>query len=72
MTNLATIISAAAFINALAISGKEAADVMCLQWRGRCNHEAVQIFISVGVRPENLILCDSEGIAVIYKGVKRG
>ena len=65
------IISAAAFINALAISGKEAADVKCVfSGAGAAAMACANLFISVGVRPENLILCDSRG--VIYKGREAG
>ena len=65
------IISAAAFINALAISGKEAADVKCVfSGAGAAAMACANLFISVGVRPENLILCDSRG--VIFKGREAG
>ena len=61
------IISAAAFINALALTGKNVEDVKCVfSGAGAAAMACANLFISVGVRPENLILCDSRG--VIYKG----
>ena len=61
------IISAAAFINALDITGKCAQDVKCVfSGAGAAAMACANLFLSVGVRKENLILCDSRG--VIYQG----
>ncbi|MEE2786803.1 MAG: NADP-dependent malic enzyme [Myxococcota bacterium] len=61
------IIAAAAFVNALEIAGKKPEDVKCVfSGAGAAAMACAALFISVGVRPENLLLCDSRG--VIYAG----
>ncbi len=61
------IIAAAAFVNALEIVGKRAEEVRCVfSGAGAAAMACANLFLSVGVRPENLILCDSRG--VIYTG----
>ena len=61
------IIAAAAFVNALEIVDKRAEDVRCVfSGAGAAAMACANLFISVGVRPEHLILCDSRG--VIYTG----
>jgi malate dehydrogenase (oxaloacetate-decarboxylating)(NADP+) len=63
------IISAAAFINALTLTGKKVDEVKCVfSGAGAAAMACANLFISVGVKPENLILCDSRG--VIYTGRK--
>lgn len=61
------IISAAAFINALTLTEKNVEEVKCVfSGAGAAAMACANLFISVGVKPENLILCDSRG--VIYTG----
>ena len=61
------IISAAAFINALTLTEKKVDEVKCVfSGAGAAAMACANLFISVGVKPENLILCDSRG--VIYTG----
>ncbi|MGB0647709.1 MAG: malic enzyme-like NAD(P)-binding protein, partial [Bradymonadia bacterium] len=65
------IISAAAFINALELTGKNVEDVKCVfSGAGAAAMACANLFISVGVKQENLILCDSRG--VIYQGRTEG
>lgn len=61
------IIAAAAFVNALDLTGRKPEDTVCVfSGAGAAAMACANLFISVGVKPENLILCDSRG--VIYKG----
>ena len=65
------IIATAAFVNALELTGRKVEDVRCVfSGAGAAAMACANLFISVGVRPENLILCDSRG--VIYKGRTNG
>ena len=65
------IIAAAAFVNALRIVGKRAEDVRCVfSGAGAAAMACANLFLSVGVRPERLILCDSRG--VIHPGRTEG
>jgi len=61
------IIAAAAFVNALELTGRNVEDAVCVfSGAGAAAMACANLFISVGVKPENLTLCDSRG--VIYKG----
>ncbi|MBV72085.1 MAG: NADP-dependent malic enzyme [Myxococcales bacterium] len=61
------IIATAAFVNALELTGRSAADVKCVfSGAGAAAMACANLFISLGVRAENLILCDSRG--PIYTG----
>ncbi|MEE2644658.1 MAG: NADP-dependent malic enzyme [Myxococcota bacterium] len=61
------IIAAAAFINALKLTGKKAEDVRCVfSGAGAAAMACAQLFLNLGVKREHLLLCDSRG--VIYKG----
>src|SRR5947208_4328291 len=65
------IISGAALLNALAISGKRIEDVRVLfNGAGASAVACAQHAIDLGVRRENIILCDSKG--VVYKGRTEG
>ncbi len=65
------IIAAAAFVNALRLVDKKIEDVRCVfSGAGAAAMACANLFISVGVRKENLILCDSRG--VIYTGRSEG
>lgn len=61
------IISAAAFLNALEVTGKKIEEVKAVfNGAGAAGIACAQIFVDLGLKKENLIMCDSRG--VIYKG----
>ena len=61
------IIAAAAFVNALELMEKKPEDVKCVfSGAGAAAMACAHLFFSLGVRRENLIMCDSRG--PIYKG----
>lgn len=61
------IVSGAALINACQIIGKKLTDIkMVINGAGAAAISCGRIFVSLGVKRENLIMCDSSG--VIYKG----
>lgn len=61
------IIASAAFINATEITGKKMADIKAVfSGAGAAAMACAKLFLKLGVRPENLIMCDSKG--VIFKG----
>jgi len=63
------IISAAGLINALEINGKKIDEVKVIfNGAGAAGISCAKLFIEMGVKKENLIMCDSGG--VIYKGRK--
>ncbi len=65
------IISAAALINAVHIVDKKLEDIrMVVNGAGASAIACTNLAISLGVRPENLIMCDTKG--VIYKGRTEG
>jgi malate dehydrogenase (oxaloacetate-decarboxylating)(NADP+) len=65
------VISAAAFINALEILGKKIENVRVVFCGGGAAAIAcANLYLVLGVRRENIIMCDSKG--VIYKGRKEG
>jgi len=65
------IISAAALINAVELIGKRLDQVRVVyNGAGAAGIACANLHIAVGVKPENVILCDSRG--VIYKGRKDG
>ncbi len=65
------VISGAAFLNALDIVGKEISKVRVVFCGGGAAAIAcANLYLSLGVRRENVIMCDSKG--VIYKGRKEG
>lgn len=65
------IIAAAGFRNALELSQKKAQDIRVIfSGAGAASIACAELFLHMGVRPENLIMCDSKG--VIYKGRKEG
>ncbi|GAB4240544.1 MAG: NADP-dependent malic enzyme [Acidobacteriota bacterium] len=65
------IISGAALLNALEIVGKDIADIrVVFNGAGASGIACAKYYIQLGVRPENLILCDSKG--VVYKGREEG
>lgn len=61
------IITGAAFINALEITGKKIEEVQAVfNGAGAAGIACAQMFIELGLSKENLIICDSKG--VIYQG----
>jgi malate dehydrogenase (oxaloacetate-decarboxylating)(NADP+) len=61
------IITAAAFLNALEVTGRDIAEVKAVfNGAGAAGIACATMFIALGLRPENLTLCDSQG--VIYEG----
>ena len=63
------IITTAALINALDISGKKISEVkVVVNGAGASAQACANLFKSSGVKSENIIMCDSKG--VIYKGRK--
>lgn len=65
------IISGAALLNALELVGKKIDEVkVVFNGAGASGIACASYYIGLGVKPENLIMCDSRG--VIYKGRKEG
>jgi malate dehydrogenase (oxaloacetate-decarboxylating)(NADP+) len=65
------IIASAGFINALEIQGKKASDVkVVFSGAGAAAMACAKLFFELGVKKENLLMCDSKG--VIYKGRQEG
>lgn len=65
------IISSAALINALELVGKKMEDIrIVVNGAGASANSCAKLAIALGVRRENLIMCDTKG--VIYKGRKEG
>lgn len=65
------IVSGAALLNACQIIGKKLPEIkLVINGAGAAAISCAKIFVSLGVKKENLIMCDSSG--VIYKGRKNG
>lgn len=65
------IISSAALINALELVGKKMEDIrIVVNGAGASANSCAKLAIALGVKRENLIMCDTKG--VIYKGRKEG
>ncbi len=65
------IVSGAALLNACAITNRKMAEVrIVVNGAGASANSCAKIFISLGVRKENIIMCDSQG--VIFKGRTKG
>ena len=57
------IITAAALVNSLELAGKKAGDVkMVVNGAGAAAIACTDLYIKVGVRPENIVMCDSKGV----------
>jgi malate dehydrogenase (oxaloacetate-decarboxylating)(NADP+) len=65
------IISAAAMLNAAALTGRQLADIrVVVNGAGAAGIACSRLYIQLGVKPEHLILCDSRG--PIYRGRTEG
>lgn len=65
------IVSGAALLNACEITGRKMQDVrIVVNGAGASANSCAKIFIALGARRENIIMCDSQG--VIYKGRTNG
>lgn len=65
------IVSGAALLNACAVTNRKMEDIrLVVNGAGASANSCARIFISLGVRRENIIMCDSQG--VIYKGRTAG
>ncbi len=65
------IISGAALLNALELTGKKADQIrMVINGAGASAIACAEHYIRLGVRRENILMCDSKG--VLYKGRKEG
>ena len=65
------IIASAAFINAVELVGKKMSDLKVVySGAGAASIACARLFFQLGVKPENLYMCDSKG--VIYKGREAG
>jgi len=65
------IITSAALLNAVHIAGKKLEKIkVVVNGAGASAHACSKLFLSLGVKKENLIMCDSKG--VIYKGRAEG
>ncbi|APJ05032.1 NADP-dependent malic enzyme [Silvanigrella aquatica] len=61
------IVSAAALLNACEITKRKISEIKCvLNGAGAAAIACAQMYLNIGVKRENLILCDSKG--VVYKG----
>lgn len=57
------IISAAGLINALKIQGKKIEDVkLVVNGAGAAAVSCTRLYIKLGIRPENVVMCDSKGV----------
>lgn len=57
------IISAAALLNAVAIQGKKIADIrLVVNGAGAAAVSCTKLYIALGVRKENIVMCDSRGV----------
>src|SRR5258708_3613132 len=69
--NLVAVITKAALINALLVTGKKANEVkVVFNGGGAAAIACAKLFVSLGVSYKNLIMCDTKG--VIYKGRVEG
>ena len=65
------IISGAGLLNAVEVTGRKMSEIkVVMNGAGAASISCAKIFKALGVRPENLIMCDSKG--VVYKGRTEG
>ena len=57
------IITSAALLNALEIAGKKPGDIrMVINGAGAAAIACAELYVKAGVRPENIVMCDSKGV----------
>ncbi len=62
------IISAAALLNALEITARKIEDIkVVVNGAGAAAISCSKLLIMLGVRPENLVMCDSKGVISVYR-----
>lgn len=62
------IITSAALVNALEISGKNIGDIrMVVNGAGAAAIACTDLYIRMGVRPENIVMCDSKGVVSVHR-----
>jgi len=62
------IISAAGLLNALEISGKKIDEIkLVVNGAGAASISCTRLYVSLGVRKENIIMCDSKGVLSIHR-----
>lgn len=65
------IVSGAALLNACEITGRKISEIKCVvNGAGAAAISCAQMYLNLGLKKENLILCDSKG--VVYKGRSEG
>lgn len=65
------IISGAALLNACEVTGRKMGDIkIVMNGAGAASISCGRIFMALGVKPENILMCDSKG--VVYKGRTAG
>lgn len=65
------IIASAAFLNAIEVTKRKISDIkVVFSGAGAASISCARLFIHLGVQPQNLIMCDSQG--AIYKGREKG
>lgn len=65
------IISGAALLNACEVTGRKMGDIkLVMNGAGAASISCGRIFMALGVKPQNILMCDSKG--VVYKGRKDG
>lgn len=65
------IISGAALLNACEVTGRKMGEIkLVMNGAGAASISCGRIFMALGVKPQNILMCDSKG--VVYKGRKEG
>ncbi len=65
------IISGAALLNACEVTGRKMSEIkLVMNGAGAASISCARIFMALGVKPQNILMCDSKG--VVYKGRKEG
>ena len=67
------IISGAALLNALELQKKNIADVrVVVNGAGAASTSCINLFVKLGVNPENIVVCDSRGVITTHREDLRG
>lgn len=65
------IISGAALLNACEVTGRKMSEIkLVMNGAGAASISCGRIFMALGVKPQNILMCDSKG--VVFKGRKEG